>query len=448
MNTIRRKEAIVLLIGDIFVLFISLYLTITLRYGSLPSQDFLFSHLLPFSILFLVAILINFISGLYEKHTLVLKSKLPKTLTQVQIANTIVSIAFFYFIPYFVITPKITLFMYLVISLVIMVAWRMAIAETLGSRRRYRALLLAQGEEAQELFKEINNNQRYGFYLEWINTSETFITSEQIIDLVRSKKISLVIADFSNQKINEIMPTLYNLIFSGVQFADVQKIYEEIFDRVPLSLVNDIWFLENVSSTTKVSFDIFKRLMDIAVSFMGGLISLIFYPFIYLAIKLDDGGDTFIIQERIGKNNKIIRIKKFRTMTRNDEGKYKNGLLSENKVTRIGSFLRKSRLDELPQFWNVFVGDLALVGPRPELPSLVEIYDKKISYYNMRHIIKPGLFGWAQIYHENHPHHSEAIMQTKEKLSYDFYYIKNRSILLDLKIVLQTCKVLLSFVGR
>lgn len=439
--------------GDIFILLLSLYMALTLRYGVLPSGELLLWHLIPFSILFIVSILISFIAGLYEKHTLILKKRLPVILTKVQIINAFISITFFYFIPYFVITPKITLFIYLVISLIIMVAWRMAVAQTFGVRRRYASLLIAQGREAQDLYEEINNNPRYGtVFVKWIDTSSQVISGQEIRDIITKNKISLVVADFSHQKVDKIMPILYGLIFSGVQFADTQKLYEEIFNRVPLSFVNDVWFIENVSSLPKKSFDVLKRMTDIIVSAVMGCLSFIFYPFVYIAIKLDDGGPVFIIQERIGRNNKIIRIKKFRTMTIDDHGKYEQENVQEikveNKVTMAGKFLRKSRIDELPQLWNVFFGDVSIIGPRPELPSLVKHYEENIPYYSVRHILKPGLSGWAQIYHENHPHHSQAVTETQEKLSYDLYYIKNRSFLLDMKIALQTLKTLISFAGR
>ncbi len=217
-----------------------------------------------------------------------------------------------------------------------------------------------------------------------------------------------------------------------------------MFDRVPLSLVNDTWFLENVSSTTKGVFDIFKRAMDVVLSVVGGIFSLIFYPFVYVAIKFDDKGPIFITQERIGKNNKIIKIKKFRSMMMDDGGKFD---ATKNRETRVGSFLRKTRIDELPQIWSVLKGDVSVIGPRPELPYLVGVYQKDIPYFDMRHIIKPGLSGWAQIY-GRHAHHGVGKAETADKLAHDLYYIKNRSIFLDVKIALQTFKVLLSFVGR
>ena len=137
---------------------------------------------------------------------------------------------------------------------------------------------------------------------------------------------------------------------------------------------------------------------------------------------------------------------KFRTMNiANDNGNWAGG--QTNKVTKVGKFLRQTRIDELPQLWNVLAGDLSLIGPRPEFPEAVKQYSEELPYYNVRHLIKPGLSGWAQIYGE-HPHHGVDVSKTANKLSYDLYYIKNRSFLLDLKIALQTLKTLSSIAGR
>ena len=166
----------------------------------------------------------------------------------------------------------------------------------------------------------------------------------------------------------------------------------------------------------------------------------------YVFIKLDDGGPIFFSQERIGKDNKKIKIVKFRTMSNKEDVDFSND--SEKRITKIGDFLRRSRIDEIPQIWSVIKGDQSLIGPRPEVPTLVRSYEDEISYYKVRHLIKPGLSGWAQIYHDNHPHHGLGVSQTKEKLSYDLYYVKNRSFFLDLKIALRTVAKLISRKGR
>ena len=188
--------------------------------------------------------------------------------------------------------------------------------------------------------------------------------------------------------------------------------------------------------------------MDILFGLFFGTISLVFYPFVYIAIKLEDRGPIFITQERVGKNGKIVKIVKFRSMSGNDNGKYGANGTTPHVVTRVGKFIRVSRIDELPQFWNIIKGDISLIGPRPEFPSLVQVYEKEIPYYNARHLVKPGISGWAQIYHENHPHHSAESEETRNKLSYDLYYIKNRSLVLDLKIALRTFQILLKRSGK
>jgi lipopolysaccharide/colanic/teichoic acid biosynthesis glycosyltransferase len=314
--------------------------------------------------------------------------------------------------------------------------------------RREEAILIGSGDEMKELILEVNNNSRYSLKFVSsidINELDALDFENEILNKIYSENISTIVIDLKNEKVEPILPRLYNLIFGGVQFVDKYKIYEDIFDRVPLSLIGYNWFLENISNSSHITYDILKRIMDISIAFVFGVLSLIVYPFVYIAIKLDDGGAIFIHQDRVGRNNTTIKILKFRSMTNDDKGQY--GDENINKVTKVGSFLRKTRIDELPQLWNVVSGKLSLIGPRPELPTLVKEYEEGIHYYAIRHLIKPGLSGWAQIYHDAHPHHGTDIKETKVKLSYDLYYLKNRSFLLDIKIAIKTVRTLLSRSG-
>ena len=219
--------------------------------------------------------------------------------------------------------------------------------------------------------------------------------------------------------------------------------YEDVFGRVPLSLIDSAWLARNVSRSAHVLYDPLKRAIDIVCGFILGVISLIFYPFIILAIKLDDGGPIFISQERVGKSGRLFRIRKFRSMSGNDSGVYGASGSTKLVVTPVGRILRTSRLDELPQLWDVVTGRLSFIGPRPELPSLVEIYEKEIPFYMVRHLIKPGLSGSAQLYYHGDPHHAADIASTKMKLSYDLFYLKHRSLTLDLSIGIKTIRRLL-----
>lgn len=431
----------------------SLWLSLVVRFGEIPSNSVFVGLLLPFSILFIIWCFIFFVVGLYEKHTTTFKNRLPLRILNTQVFNGFLAVVFFYFIPYFGVTPKVILFVYIVISLTLIFIWRTYGQKIFGLKIREPAMILGRGTETNLLLQEVNSNSRYG--LEFISSFDLDKIGEanfqkDIMEKINSLNIAVVVIDLQNENLKKNLAHFYGLLFSKIRFVDMNSLYEDIFDRVPLSLVSYSWFLENVSLSASVTYDVFKRFADILSALVLGVISLIFYPFIYLAIKLEDHGPVFIIQDRIGKNGKLIKIIKFRTMSFNDNESFDKAqdLRGINKITKVGFFLRKSRLDELPQLWNVLRGDLSLIGPRPELPALAKIYEKEVPYYNVRHLIPPGLSGWAQLYHENHPHQGADIEETKNKLSYDLYYVKNRSLFLDLKIALKTIKALLSRTGK
>jgi len=443
MTVFNKKAPWILLVGDIAAFLASLWLTIFLRYMEIPDKDFVYAHLAPFSFLIIVWALVFFISGLYDKQGFVSRSRLLSSLFQSQVANMLIATAFFYFIPWYGISPKTTLFLYLLVSLCLILIWRVYGYFALVPRSRERAVIIGSGEEMQEIVREVSKGTHYS--IDFVSSVDLDTTPlSEVQNMIDPEEVSLVAVDLYNEKTQAILPQLYNLLFSRIRFMSMDRVYEDVFDRVPLSLLKHNWFLENVSTSPKFVYDILKRLMDISIASILGLISLIIYPFVALAIKLEDGGRVFIVQERVGQNGKVVRIVKFRSMARNEMNLAKGG---ENRVTKVGAFIRKTRIDELPQLWNVVRGDLSLIGPRPELESGVKLYEKMIPYYGIRHLIKPGLSGWAQLYHENHPHHGEAIKETREKLSYDLYYIKNRSFLLDLTIALKTIKELVSRKG-
>src|ERR1035437_1012971 len=430
MNPVNKKEALLLLTGDIIAFYTALWLMLLVRYGSIPSGDNLNLHVPPFSFLFLVWIVVFFIAGLYEKHTLILKSKIGNVILRAQITNSVLAF----------------LFIYLIISFGLIALWRLSIFPLFEKGEKENAILIGIGDEMRELESEVNNNPRYS--LKFIssldlNMVDAIAFKEEILDHIYTEDVHLIAADFKNEKVEAFLPTLYNLIFSKVRFIDMHKIYEDIFDRIPLSLVKESWFLQNISGSTQKGYDFLKRGMDLVLALVLGAISLILYPFVYIAIKLEDGGPIFFTQERMGRNNKVMKVKKFRSLeVHNDPG----GVARDPKTTKVGKFLRKTRIDELPQLWNVIRGDLSMIGPRPEIPKLAKDYENEIPYYNIRHLIKPGLSGWAQLYGE-HGHGALAIDETRNKLSYDLYYIKNRSFMLDLKIALRTIKTILSREG-
>ncbi|MEK7140006.1 MAG: exopolysaccharide biosynthesis polyprenyl glycosylphosphotransferase [Patescibacteria group bacterium] len=448
MNIRSKYEPIILFLGDAILFYGALWLTLFVRYAETPSMDVFSAHFAPFSILFAIWTLVFYAAGLYEKYTLVLQSRLPSLIFYAHLSASAIAIAFFYLAPFFGITPKTNLFLFIVLSFFLILAWRVRGAAAFGARRRQNAILIGSGEEMRELYREVNSDPSYNLY---------FITSfdlakldgvdfeEDIVTHAYGEDVRAIVVDMNDERTLPILPHLYNLIFSGIRFVDMHDVYEEVFDRVPLSLLGYGWFMKNISFSAHIAYDALKRATDIVFSFVGAVGSLAIYPFVYAAIKADDGGPLFFIARRVGRNNKEIRLIKFRSMSVESTG---GGIEEKPHVTRAGNFLRRTRIDEIPQLWNVLKGDISLVGPRPETPELVKVYEKEVPYYDVRHLIKPGLSGWAQIYHDAHPHHGADVTETAKKLSYDLYYIKNRSFLLDIKIVLKTVKIFAMRAGR
>jgi lipopolysaccharide/colanic/teichoic acid biosynthesis glycosyltransferase len=448
MNGLNKQEPLILLLGDVFIFIGALWVALFLRYGRTPDLGLLKGHLYAFIPLIIIWLVIFFIAGLYERHTMLLRSRLPNIVIGAQIANGIVAVAFFYFASYLTISPKTILFLYVVLSAVGAIAWRLYGYPVIGSRNKQNAFLIGEGEEIRELEAEVNHNNLYPMrFVSSIDVDKLsgLDLKKDLIERVYSDEVTVIAVDTMNDHIRPILPHVYNLVFSNITFISLHKLYEEIFRRVPLTLVRYNWFLENISASSRTTYDIAKRIMDIIISIPLLIVPLVLTPFIWLAMKIEDGGPVFITQNRVGQYNKIVRFVKFRTMSFSENGDWK-GKGRENKVTKIGAFLRRTRLDEFPQLWNVLVGDASLIGPRPEFPEPVKHYMEELPYYNIRHIIKPGLSGWAQLYGE-HPHHGISVSQTANKLSYDLYYLKNRSFILDIKIALRTVQVLFSRSG-
>jgi exopolysaccharide biosynthesis polyprenyl glycosylphosphotransferase len=217
---------------------------------------------------------------------------------------------------------------------------------------------------------------------------------------------------------------------------DLARAYEIISEKIPISFVSQTWFLENLKEREKGFYDKAKRLIDIVLSSIILLLTLPLWPFIILAVKLDDKGPIFYSQERIGKDGKPFLLTKFRSMKEGAENE--TGPIwaerEDPRITKIGKFLRRTHLDEIPQMLNILKGDISLVGPRPERPEFVSQLEKEVPHYRLRYIIKPGFTGWAQIKFR----YGRSITDSFEKFQYDLYYLKNRSLILDLRILLKT----------
>jgi len=431
MEITHNRRQIIYFGGDLFFLFLALGITLFLRHLSWPSWERWQEHFIPFSILFGVWLFVFYVAGLYEKETLIFQKKFPLLLFQVQVVNIIIAVFFFYLFPIFQLTPKTILFIYLLVSFVLILSWRLTMSKKikpLGPEKEI--LIIGEGADLEELILELNENPLYNLKV-------------KRSAILEAKEVATVIADLRSEKAKKIIPNLYELLLSGVSVIDAEKLFEDVFERIPLSFLEKQWFLENISSAHHSTYDLTKRMIDIAFSLLIGAFSLILYPFVILAIKIEDGSPFFIIQERVGQGGKIIKILKFRSMKVNDPGVWVKE--KDERITVVGQILRKTRIDELPQLYNVLKGDLSLIGPRPDMIALKEELEKEIPYYNIRGVVKPGLSGWAQVNQDSPP---QSIQETKKRLMYDLYYLKNRSLILDLKILLRTLSILASRSGK
>ena len=272
--------------------------------------------------------------------------------------------------------------------------------------------------------------------------------SEHLLDLVEEYRISDVVVAITGEIKGETFQTILDVQERGIEVTRMPILYEELTQRVPIEHLETDWVIRSFVDQVRVHglYELLKRSMDILGGIVGTLIFLFLLPPIATAIALETGFPVFYSQPRLGKGAQTFSILKFRTMKQNAEADGQPKVAEENdpRVTRVGNFLRKTRLDELPQFWTVLRGEMSLVGPRAERPELVAEYQKQIPYYRARLLVKPGLTGWAQINYG----YVATVKETFVKLEYDLYYIKHRTLNLDFSIVLRTIGTVLRRTGR
>lgn len=448
INTMWRKRVkiFLLVISDILIFYISLGLTLLIRYIFIEQQPMtLYSsiplHFIPFTIIFLSWLIISWIAGLYDINKLRNEEFFYKTLTIAFGVNAAIAIAFFYFIPYFIITPKINLFIDLALTLILIYFWRHYFNRWARKSLGVHLVFLGANSETVELKEFLSKNPQLGFMVDGVLAPDNFSELENIWQI---KRFSLIVTAERFDHQEKLAGVLFKYLKRGATISDLDKFYESITERVPISIIHNVWFLENISEIERGFYETVKRVFDIIMGVFLGLTTLIILPFIALGIKIFDSGAVFYRQDRIGKNGKIFNLVKFRSLPAINRIELMKKP-SEESITVFGRFLRKSHLDELPQVWNILKGEMTFIGPRPEKPEFVERLSREIPFYEVRHLIKPGIAGWAQFHN---PSAGPTLKETLEKLQYDLYYIKNRSIFLDLSIILKTLKIIISGAGK
>ncbi len=272
-------------------------------------------------------------------------------------------------------------------------------------------------------------------------------TSKKLIQIIEKEYVTDIIFSISG----DMLPTMYSAILTaeekGIEVITMPVVYEELMGRVPIALLADDWVLRSFVDRAHASgsYELIKRLLDIIGSVLGLIFLALIYPLIALVIVIDDGFPILFKQVRVGKSGKKFVLYKFRSMKKDaeEDGIARFAVENDDRVIRVGTFLRRSHLDEIPQFINVIKGDITLVGPRAERPEMVEDLQQDIPFYRARLFVKPGVTGWAQINYG----YASNIKETAIKLEHDLYYIMHRNFMLDLLIIFRTLGDVVGFRG-
>ncbi len=447
-----RSASVLLFLGDVVVLALSLWLTLVIRYRAFPSTELWALHAGPFAFLFLVWLAVFFMSGLYEKRAVFFKRDLSGRIIRTQIVNIVIAALFFFLVPAFGITPKTNLLIYLVVSMLGILAWRLVAYPRLAERRaRIDAVVIGAGPDEEELRRELDGNARYAIRCRTSldPTGMTPAAFAEFLESEEARNARLLIVDTRNPAVAALVPEMYRRAFEqgSYHIVDFLALYEEVFDRVPLSVIGYEWFFRYATRRASGFYLFAKRAIDIAGGLVMGAITLVLIPFVWLAMRMEGPGPLFIKQHRIGEHETRVSSYKFRSMQQNKSAssEWTTEERQENRVTKVGAFLRKTSLDEFPQFVNVLSGELSLVGPRNDIEGLGKRLAEALPYYRVRYLVKPGITGWAQVNQQYEPGNlsPQSIEETKVRLAYDFYYLKHRSLMLDLVIALKTVKRML-----
>ncbi|MGC8776192.1 MAG: exopolysaccharide biosynthesis polyprenyl glycosylphosphotransferase, partial [Minisyncoccia bacterium] len=341
------------------------------------------------------------------------------------------------------IAPRTNLFIFSVIFILLEFFWRRYFNKlVINVLPKIKVLLIGNDGGALEIYKFLATNPQLGYEIVkfWkINEIPSDLKSlNSWKKIIFENEINLIVVPFAFKKDLNFSKIFYELLAAGQIIYDLPYFYELVFKKIPLSEINEEWFLDKIINQEKF-YDKLKNFFEFILALFLGMVLLPLEILIAILIKLNSKGPIIYKQIRVGKNNKEFVLYKFRTMivdAEKDGPKWKTSGTFDPRLTFIGRILVRTHLDELPQLINVLKGNISFVGPRPERPEFVKILEEKIPFYNIRHLVRPGITGWAQINYK----YGASIEDTYEKLQYDLYYLKNRSIVLDLGIILKTLK--------
>ena len=430
-----RARQIFLFIADAILLYATLFLVLLVRYGQI-SRFLIDAHIGPFSIVFVLWVAIFYIIGLYDIRALKKGYELFEQLILSVAIGSAVAVALFYSIPSFKITPKTSLALFALFFFAIESGWRNIFVHWSKTPQKY-VLVIGSGKDVEDLEKFLFENPHVGYKISFQIRDPQDINSRLIEDVIVKNNITTILIDPKSVPADAVFDELYRHMAGGIEIMNLSAAYEGIFKKLPLSEVKDFGLVTEMSRSRRI-YEAIKKPLEIFIALILFIVLLPLMLIVYLLVKITSKGPGIYKQIRVGKNEKNFILYKFRTMRFNAEESGPQWSSSEDeRTTFIGKVLRRTHLDELPQLINIIKGEVSFVGPRPERPEFVIKLKEKIPYFDIRHMVKPGITGWAQINFR----YGSSVEDAMQKLQYDLFYIKNRSLGLDFLVILKTIKM-------
>jgi exopolysaccharide biosynthesis polyprenyl glycosylphosphotransferase len=445
------ERRLLLMAGDALAVVISVLIALRV-WALVAKQPFTLEFVLPqsywFFILVVLWLLLAAANDFYDLRVAASRIASIQRLLLITLQLLVVYLLVFFFSPREAL-PRLFVLYYGVASFVLIGLWRLTNPALLGwAAEARRVLIVGTDWAAETIIDAIGQQIDKPYEIKGIIGEVDVVghtlcgipiigSGADILNFVFRDHITELIVTSTRELSGEMFQGVMDAYERGVTIVPMPILYERLTGRVPVEHVNNNWAVVlPIGGSTLNAYPLLKRLIDIVLSLVGLLVLLLLLPFLALAIHLDSRGSAFYSQVRVGLNGRPFRVHKFRTMVQDAEAKtgavfsYKG----DPRVTRVGRFMRKTRLDELPQLWNVLRGDMSLVGPRPERPEHVARLQQKIPFYRTRHVVRPGVTGWAQVRYDYGENDEDAMI----KLQYDLYYIRHLSLALDLTIMIRT----------
>ena len=459
MRFLYRIKQLIILSGDMVSYLLGFWIALTVRHLEIPSLETILHHANLFIILTLIWVIINYISGLYDIGYISHKNKQQRRAVETALFAFVAGIIYLYLRPSdSSVTPKTILALGIFAGYLISMLWRMLSLRIINIKTlQKRILFIGYTPEVIELLPILKTK---GYCAKAILDKKDLTLEDKSIDTYTSVRAiraivnnshieTVVVADHMQQQ-KEVMQELYELLFWPTKLYSLPEFYEDLTGRIPPCTFSESWFLAHLKNRETPVYNKWIKLVNLIGITSIGLCFILLFPFIALAILLTSKEPVFFMQERVGLGNKTFRLYKFRSMyalakdgSAETKG-YQFASKGDKRITPVGKFLRKTRIDELPQILNLCKGDISLIGPRPERPEIVEQLTGHMPYYPLRHVVKPGLTGWAVL----HQNYTDDIETSLQKLQYDLYYIKNRSMLVDVSIMLKTINLIIRGLGQ